>query len=359
MENANFKKDTVSKSWFCVFNNPEEHGYTGTPQEIVDRLCEEWTASNPSRTGAWIYCISADGLKHIHMVLEDVKAMRFSAIKKSYAIGMHFAPTKGTKEQAEDYINKRGKFEEKGEKIIASSRHGEIKGCQGHRKELEVIEELLSSGKNPREIMDMSLSYRRHEDIIVSAYRDKRRKEVGHMRKVNVVWHFGKSGSGKSYFSNSLIEKYGLDSVYFMTDYGNGCFDSYMCQPVLFMDEYRGQFPYSALLTILDEYVSEVHARYHNAPTLWNELHITSVYTPDEIFRRNVQDSSERSVETFEQLRRRINTIMYHWKDDAGFHQFPLPMSEYKDRNDIVFKAARCSDSFFLLPSGIVTPFDK
>ena len=110
----------------------------------------------------------------------------------------------------------------------------------------------------------------------------------------------------------------------------------------------------------MDVYVKEVHARYHNAPTLWNELHITSVYTPNEIYNRNVNDISVRSIETFDQLRRRISTIMYHWKDDNGFHQFTLPMAEYKDRSDMCFKAARsCSDSFILLPSGVVSPFDK
>ena len=34
-------KDLISKSWFCVFNNPEEHGYSGSPQEIVDKLTED------------------------------------------------------------------------------------------------------------------------------------------------------------------------------------------------------------------------------------------------------------------------------------------------------------------------------
>lgn len=28
--------DSISKSWFSVFNNPEEHGLTGTPEEICD-----------------------------------------------------------------------------------------------------------------------------------------------------------------------------------------------------------------------------------------------------------------------------------------------------------------------------------
>ena len=353
-------KDIVTKSWFCVLNNPEVHGYSGTPQEIVDKLCDEWISFSPTRTGAWIYCISADGLKHVHMVLEDVRAMRFSVIKKSYAVGMHFEPTKGSKEQAEDYINKRGKFEEKGEKIIAVARYGEIKGCQGQRRDLEVVEELLNSGKTPGEIMDISLYYRKHEDVIVSAFRDKRRKEVGFMRDVNVVWHVGESGSGKSYVAKRLIEEKGQQAVYFMTNYSNGCFDNYMCEPILFMDEYRGQFPYSLLLTLIDVYVSEQHARYHNISTLWNEVHITSVKTPDMIYRDNIQDEYERSIDTFEQLRRRINTIVYHWKDEAGFHQYSLPMSEYKNYRDLVFKAVRSLEvSFMPLPSSIITPFCK
>ena len=126
------------------------------------------------------------------------------------------------------------------------------------------------------------------------------------------------------------------------------------------MDEYRGQFPYSLLLTLIDVYVSEQHARYHNISTLWNEVHITSVKTPDMIYRDNIQDEYERSIDTFEQLRRRINTIVYHWKDEAGFHQYSLPMSEYKNYRDLVFKAVRSLEvSFMPLPSSIITPFCK
>ena len=104
--------DNISKSWFVVFNNPTEHGYTGTPKEVCEKLKEEWTKDSDTRTGAWAYCISEKGLHHIHMVLEDTKTMKFSKVKKAYCQGMHFEPTKGTKKEAEDYINKRGKWEE-------------------------------------------------------------------------------------------------------------------------------------------------------------------------------------------------------------------------------------------------------
>ena len=114
-------KDAVTKSWFAVLNNPAEHGYAGTPEEVCSRLRDEWLMGGTERTGAWAYCVSADGLPHIHMVLEDAKAMRFSAVKTSYAVGTHFEATKGNKKQAEAYIEKQAPFDEKGEQIIQRS----------------------------------------------------------------------------------------------------------------------------------------------------------------------------------------------------------------------------------------------
>ena len=103
MENA-----VNARSWFCVFNNPENHGFSGSPEEIAEQMKDRWIAGNPQRTCAVAYCISADGLHHCHAVFEDTKTMRFTVVQKLFP-GMHIEPTKGSKEQAEDYINKRGK----------------------------------------------------------------------------------------------------------------------------------------------------------------------------------------------------------------------------------------------------------
>ena len=355
MSNAS-NKDTVSKSWFCVFNNPEEHGYIGTSDEIIERLKNEWIEDNPTRTGAWIYCVSADGLKHVHMVLEDSRAMRFSAIKKSYALGMHFEPTKGTKEQAEDYINKRGKFEEKGEKILASVTYGEIKGAQGRRRDLEVIDELISQGYTPNQIFDMDIRFRRDDKIVKQAYSRKRYKETPMVRDVKVVWHVGLSGSGKSYTMQKILLEHGEDYLYLVSDYENGWLDNYECQPVLFLDEYRGQWKYSFLLTVLDVYKRSYHARYANVIGLWNEVHITSVKTPDMVYENMITDEAERGVETFEQLRRRITHIVYHWKDENGYHSYEMPMDLYKGYPDLMQRALY--ENFRTLPSGVNTHFD-
>ena len=329
--------DLVSKSWFAVFNNPADHGYEGTPIEVCEKLKDEWIADSPSRTGAWAYCVSAEGLHHVHMVLEDVQAMRWSLIKKSYAIGMHFEPTKGTKQQAEDYINKVGKFEEKGESVLYICRHGQIKAASGQRSDLEIIETLINDGATPLEVMDYSLSYRRFEKMIRDAYFRKRYKETPSVREVKVHYITGEAGSGKSYTYSQLCDSKGQDSICFITDYENGGFDIYAGQPILFLDEYKGQLKFSTLLTVLDRYKSQVHARYTNAIALWDEVYITSVYPPNELYKKMVEQE-DRGIDKMQQLLRRITDITYCWKDTEGNYQrYTVPMSTYVDRYGTIF----------------------
>lgn len=80
--------DTVSRSWFAVFPNPEQHGYEGSPEDIIEKLKQEWIGSNPLRKGWWGYCISEKGLPHVHMVLEDTGSCRFTKVKKAYTVAI-------------------------------------------------------------------------------------------------------------------------------------------------------------------------------------------------------------------------------------------------------------------------------
>jgi len=328
-------KNSVSKSWFCVFNNPEKYGYVGEPEKVVERVIEEWVGDSDTRTCAVNFCISAEGLNHLHAVFEDKKAMRFSAIKKLFK-SMHIEPTKGNKEQAEDYINKRGKFEEKGEVIVYQGRHGEIKGAQGQRKDLERIEELILDGFNPQEIMDLDFSYRKFSNIIKEGYYRKRSKETPPLREVKVYWHIGVSGSGKSYTYVQLCEEMGEENIYFLTDYQNGGFDGYCGEKCLFMDEFKGQIPYNQLLIMLQGYKAQVHARYTNAYMLWDEVHITSVFKPSEVYKKMVTDGRE--VDNFEQLRRRIDYVVMHERNGNGeYIRQCIPMAEYYIDSDFSF----------------------
>lgn len=328
----------VSKSWFAVFNNPQEKGYPDDPVACCQKLRDEWIEDSPSRSGAWAYCISAEGLKHVHMVLEDEKAMRFTAIKKSYAHGMHFEATKGTKAEAEGYIKKVGKWQEKGEQVLHIETFGEIKGNQGARNDINRIEEMIEEGKTPSEIMEQSFSYRKYEKMIKDAFFAKRAKDTPPFRNVEVIWHVGEAGSGKSYNYVKLCQSIGEDKVYLMTDYENGGFDLYCAEPILFMDEFKGQMKFQLLLNYLDGYKIQVHARYGNARALWDTVHITSVYPPEEVY-RNMVEGSVRGLDSINQLLRRIDKVIYHWKDEKGFHEYEMNAREYKDYDDIKEKA--------------------
>lgn len=309
------KNDTVSKSWFAVFNNPEVHGYSGTPQEICNRLRDEWIDGSDTRSGAWAYCISAEGLHHVHMVLEDTISMRFSVIKKNYACGMHFDPTKGTKKQAEDYINKRGGFEEKGESIEFICTYGDIQGRQGSRSDLRNIVERITLGETPSDILaDTPTAYLKR-DVLKAIYLDKRLKETPRVRDVKVYWHFGSSGSGKSRYCSDLCEKYGEDNVFTVTTYGTGMFDKYMGQKIVIFDDFRGDsIDFTYLLRLLDVYKCELQCRFSNSFALWSEVHITSPLTPRECYPRN----DMRSYDSIEQLLRRITSLVYHVKGEDG-----------------------------------------
>lgn len=319
-------KNEPSKSWFCVFNNPELHGIEGTPEEIVDKVIEIWTKDNPQRTCAVAYCISAHGLKHLHCVLEDKKSLRWSAIKKLYP-RMNIVPTKGNKQQAEDYINKRGEYEEKGEQVILIKYHGEIQGKQGKRNDINAIEELIEQGLTPNEIFDISLSYRKYEKITKDAYYRKRFKETPPKRDVKVFWHYGKSGTGKSYTYIKLTEKYGEESIYRVNEYTNGFIDKYNGEPILFMDELRSEsLPYTLLLTMIEGYKSQIHSRYTNTFCLWNEIHITSIFPPDVLYKQMYIFKND----TYEQLKRRINFIIYHYKENDEYLTTEMTMEEYE-----------------------------
>jgi hypothetical protein len=323
-----YKNDTVSKSWFCVFPNPENNFLDGTPEEIVDTMIEIWIKDNPQRSCAVSYCISSDGLKHLHAVLEDTKAMRFSAIKKAFP-GMHIEPTKGSKKDAEDYINKRGKFKESGEQIIYTNRHGEIKGASGQRNDLEIIEELIKNGFTPNQVFDLSIQYRKHARIVKDAYYRKRYLETPTLREVNVYYHTGPSGSGKSYTRIGLVDIYGEDSIYTISQFDSGYMDKYSGEPILFIDELRGNIRYSQLLVLLDRQKHDIHARYGNICGLWNEVHITSVFPPERLYKSMIEANTD--IDTYEQLRRRINYIVLHYKTGDEFKKFQIPMSEYED----------------------------
>lgn len=336
------KKDDFQKkpqrSWFCVWNNPGKYlDEDLTPEEQVDKAIDMWI-SGPTRTCAVNFEIGDTGNEHMHMVLEDSSKCRFSAIKKLYP-GIHMEPTKGSKKEATDYIEKRGKWNNKANTVLVPAKYyGDIKSNQGKRNDLASIQKMIDSGMSPNEIMDQSIYFRRHESLIRKTFFAKRHKETPLYRDVKVFYHTGSAGSGKSYEFIKACNLNGSDNVYMYNDHSNGGFDLYCGEPVLFMDEVKKDIKYRKLLNILDGYRTQVHARYSNCYALWTEVHITSIYSPELLFNA-IMPQDEREADPIQQLLRRIDTIIYHYKENGEFRTFELPMTKYVDYKDLVRRA--------------------
>lgn len=357
--------DKPSRSWFVVFNNPEEiitykRDSSGeyvldsnndkiiessissdlagkTPEEICDACLKLWVGDSETRTGACSYCISAKGLHHLHMVLEEAAPVRFSKVKAVFPRA-HLEPTRGTKAEAENYINKLGVWGEKGEQIVCIKYHGEIKGRQGQRSDLETVEQMLNDGIHPNDILLKSLKYEKYDSMIKQHYFRIKKENAPIEREVKVYWHVGPSGCGKTHVLHELSEQYKND-LYLVSNYTTGYLDDYIGESVLFLDEFRGQIPFATLLTMLQGYTSRFHARYHNVVGLWTEVHITSVFPPERLYKKMV-DATDQDIDTIEQLKRRITGIFYHWRDkEENYCKYYCGMSDYISYQRLVLDA--------------------
>lgn len=337
----------ISKSWFCVLNNPREHGYSiDDNDELLETIAFDFINTSTTKTCALTLCISADGLEHVHAVFEDVIAFRFSALKKLFP-SAHIEATKGNKKQAEDYINKVGAFAEKGEIIVCKFQHGDIKGRQGQRFDLSEVDKYLTAGLKPCEIFDMDIRYRRYEKIIKDEYFARLCKKTPLMRNVYVEWHFGLTGTGKSYTYIDLCNVFGRDDVFVINDYDTGFLDTYSGEKVLFLDEFRCQIQYSKLLSMLDCYVREFHARYTNVKGLWQMVYIASPFSPEQCY-KNLVSASDSSVDALGQLMRRINKIVYHFKDKSGTYcRYDFDTAEYIDAEAAARNIRRQANGFY------------
>lgn len=350
----------ASRSWFCVLNNPEKiFGNDKKPDEMVEIAIDKWCKDKPERTCAINYEIGDQGTPHMHMVLEDPAKARFTAVQKLFP-SIHIERTRGNKEQAEDYINKRGRFEEKNHTVVVPARYrGQIKACQGARNDLSVIEDLLDNGLTPSQIMDKSLLFRKQETLIRKAYFAKRVKETPPIRDVEVTWHVGNSGTGKSYIYYQLVQEYGEDHVYLMTDYGAGGFDLYEGQQILVMDEFKGSMKFQELLNYCDKYKIQIHCRYANGYALWTVIHITSIYPPEEAYKFMV-DQENRDRDRIDQLMRRLTYIVYHYKVNGEYKAYKISAEEYQNYEQLKNLAHGDRDGFIPLDSAssLPLPFD-
>ena len=323
-----------SRSWFVVLNNPRKHSPVFaelTNEQICEEVVYQWNNGGDERASACLLCHSAEGLEHLHIVLETKNGAKFSAIKsffeKWFACSPHIELTKGNKSQVEDYVHKRGKFEEKGEVILTKFQIGELIGAQGRRTDLTLLAEEVANGKTPAQILAENPEAYKFKNYLIEMFNSKRKKEIGILRDVHFNWECGPSGSGKSHVYVELCEKYGVDNVYYVNCESGHLFDNYNGEPYVVLDEFRGGvIKWGELLSLTDKYVTPVAARYANKLSLWTHIFVVVVNPPDITYSEVLFN---KGLDNFTQLIRRLESISFHYKDGDDFKELRVNAKEY------------------------------
>lgn len=323
-----------------TINNPDKKNTTkhGMGLNTVDEVKNYITGTNLVKEDDY-YCFSFEiGLKeqtpHIHIFFCFKNAKKGKTVKKHFPTA-HMEYCLGSIDENVDYVAKTGKWEESEKEktkidgtFFENKERPKEKG-RGNRSDLDAIKKLIDEGKTPREILEINPNNYFFEKFIGEMYYNKRCSETPIKRDVNVVVHTGVAGSGKT----NMLTKLNEQELFVGADYSSALFDNYEAQDILFLDEFRGQIPYNQLLIILDGYKMPIHARYYNKYALWNNVHITSVIPIEEWYNNdNIRD-------TFEQLKRRITNITYHFMTDCNNVFIPDRMAYLKDhkKSDIVY----------------------
>ena len=346
-----FSPKTRGRCWVGTIHvtNMEKAGLEKKQYECPEYLAEYfirlWEESGAKREAAIAVCVSSTGCYHCHIACYG----NTTTLKKVSKIlfDSHIEPQLGGKQALTAYICKEGDYAEKGEQVLYTKGLEVIQDRQGLRSDLEVIEELLEEGLTPEQIYAESFRYRRYEKMIKSHYLAKRIAEIPLIKTMWNEYHFGRSGSGKTYSYFKLCEIFSPEEVYLCNDYANsgssgGGFDFYANNPakIVLLDEFRGNIPYAQLLSMLDVYSrNQQHCRFQNTYNLWENVIICSIYPPEEVYRFMVDDT-KKNIDSISQFFRRLNVIVYHYKNKEGeYKSFEMPACEYSCAEEMIKKA--------------------
>lgn len=304
--------DTIGRTFFVVIHEESLKNMLIEPQwENIEQFEKTLISSFSDVLGHDNFygtiCESAQGVKHIHLVETENKPKRFTAVAKKLG-NAHTEEMRGTKEQAEDYIEKRGKFEEKGEKILGYfGNRNAIQDNHGKRTDLDIEKQIkdgtLNASNLNRYILDNTSTdtqakriENRFTRIMHDLYDRKSRNEI------EVIYVEGKTGEGKTRIAYERYPDLFRASV---DENNNFPFDNYKGEKTLVLDELRPSIlKPNFLLQILDRYPLTLNIKYGNFPACWDRVIITTAFPLSEWYNdETIKGNDDKKA----QFLRRIN----------------------------------------------------
>jgi len=239
------------------------------------------------------------GTIHFQYFIVWKNAKRFKWVKEQLPYGCHFKPMITNMVACKNYCTKKDtriseNYYEVGEFIN-----------KGSRSDLAECRKLLKEGMPFEQVADLyptqCLMYERQlksfEQTIIKL---KQRKN----RRLNMVvnYVYGKSGQGKTSF---ILDKYGDENVYRVSNYKKHPFDFYENEKVIVFEEYHSQFDFDDMLNFIDIYFCPLPARYNHKIAVYEKAYFTSNEPVDKLY----PDLKIKDPETWNALMRRIHNV--------------------------------------------------
>lgn len=326
--NKTANPDSKYREYFLTINNPIDKDFTHKRiKELIDELGEK---------KYWCMCDEI-GLEnhtpHTHVYINLVNGASFRRIKGLFPTA-NIQVVKGQPSQVRDYVMKSGKWEahEKADTKVEGTQE-EWGTCplkrQGARTDLNYLYEQITKDVSTSEIIEENPKYmlRMTEiDKVRQLLLFNRYKSV--FRNLDVTYIWGDSGTGKT---RGVMEKYGYENVYRITNYDAHPFDNYQGQDVIVLEEFRSSFRIQDMLNYLDGYPLQLPCRYSDKCACYTKVYIiTNIPLKDQY---DTIQSTQKA--TWEAFRRRIHHFEEYKKvSDTEVKVIKTDAQEYYDKAD-------------------------
>lgn len=291
--------NTRSRKYQLTFNNPVEHGIN---HEAIKEIMKQFSCQ--------YYCMAdeigeQEQTPHTHLFFYCKNAVSFNTVKKRFPTA-HIEAAKGTSQDNRDYIRKEGRHIDKSITSIPDTfeEFGELADDTQSKNESVCADvlDMIKNGYSNSDIINAHPSYiSKIHDLDNTRNTIEKEKYKNEFREIEAIYIFGKSKVGKTRF---VLETYGYDNVYRVTDYKNP-FDNYNYEDVLFLDDFQGEIPINDLLHYLEGYPCTLPARYNNKQARFTKVYIASNLNLD----KQYQNIKNKNFEKIKALLMRISKI--------------------------------------------------
>lgn len=317
-------ENSRSRKWFCrvtKINNTQNGLYEYNFDELYEKLCNKYNSVLFA-----VHDKDSNNI-HAHIVIQHKTQIRFDTLKKLMPYG-DIQKQRGSNKECYEYclhIDEKSKGKEKDiydESCIKTNIENidewkKIENEQGARNDLAEMLAFIKAGHTEDDfINEFPNQYVRYGNRIREFFSKCLRDKYSTIfRHLHITYIYGSTGVGKTRY---VMEKYGYDKVYRVTNYGNGAFDNYNNQEVILFDEFRSSIKIAEMLTYLDGYPVDLHCRYANKPAVFTKVYIISNIPLYDQYK----DVQKNEPQTYDAFCRRIN-VVYNF-DKSQTDEIPM-----------------------------------